>query len=333
MLADTLFFPPERSTFAGDVDGLFNFIYYLCLFFFVLIIAAMTYFAIKYCARPGHSEKPSPSHNESLEITWSVIPSILVGVIFFYGFTGYLNMREAPEDAYEIQVYAKKWQWSFKYPNGAETTELHLPAGKPVKFLEQSADVLHSFYIPAFRIKMDCVPGRYTSTWAIPNATTGSGISIDGHQPYHLFCAEYCGQQHSQMRALVYVHEPAEFEAWAEKEANFLETKPPAEAGAILFQRKGCVQCHSVTGDRSTKYLGPPLNGQWGTERDVIPRGSSTPEKVMMDENYVRESIRQPMAKIVQGRKPGMTVFTPSLLNDKQITAIIAYLKSLKDEK
>lgn len=330
ILADTMFFPPERSSVAGTVDGLFDFIYYLSLFFFVLIVGAMIYFVLKYYQRPGHTETPSPSHNEPLEITWSVIPSLLVGVIFFFGFTEYLNMREPPENAYEIQVIANKWNWLFRYPNGAESSDLHIPVDRDVKFLLQSQDVLHSFYVPAFRIKMDCVPGRYTWTWVKATETTGSGIDDSSHDPLNLFCAEYCGQKHSQMRALVYVHETAEFEQWAEKAANILENNTPEEAGEILFKRKGCAQCHSVDGDNSAKYAGPPLNGQWGTDRQVIPRGSSSPITVKMDENYVRQSIRQPNSEIVVGRKPGMTVFTPQLLKDEEITAIIAYLKTLK---
>ncbi|MFA8018479.1 cytochrome c oxidase subunit II [Bremerella cremea] len=333
ILADTMFFPPERSSVAGSVDGLFDFIYYLSAIFFVGIVFAMVYFVLRYYQRPGHKEEPSPSHHEVLEITWSVIPSLLVGVIFFYGFTGYLNMREAPENAYEINVRASKWNWLFVYPNGAESDELHIPVDRPVKFLLQSGDVLHSFYIPAFRIKMDCVPGRYTSTWVIATDTTeapdpNDENAKDGHLPMNLFCAEYCGEKHSAMRAKVFVHEPGEFDVWVEKAANILEGRSPAEAGEILFKRKGCAQCHSIEGDMSAKYAGPPLNGQWGTERKVTARG--TTETVTMDENYVRESIRQPNAKIVEGRKPGMTVFTPQLLKDDEITAIIAYLKSLK---
>ncbi len=330
ILADTMFFPPERSTVAGSVDGLFDFIYYLSAFFFVLIVGAMIYFVLRYYQRPGHKEQPSPSHNESLEITWSIIPSLLVGVIFYYGFTGYLNVREAPENSYEIQVVANKWNWLFRYPNGAESNDLHIPVDRNVKFLLQSEDVLHSFYIPAFRIKMDCVPGRYTSTWVNATETTGSGSEDASHEPLDLFCAEYCGQKHSQMRAKVFVHEPADFDQWAEKAANILENNTPVDAGEILFKRKGCAQCHSVEGVNSAKYAGPALNGQWGTERQVTPRGSSSPETVVMDENYVRKSIRQPNSEIVVGRKPGMTVFTPQLLKDEEITAIIAYLKSLK---
>lgn len=333
ILADassSMFFPPERSTFAGDVDRLFDFIYYLSAFFFVAIVAVMVYFVLRYRRRKGHVETPSASHNEVLEITWSVIPSILVGFIFFYGFTKYLDMREAPENAYEIQVIAKQWSWQFIYPNGADSDELHIPVGQPVRFVLQSSDVLHSFYVPAFRIKMDCVPQRYTSTWVIANETTGEGIEKDAHKPYDLFCAEYCGKDHSRMLAKVYVHEQIDFDLWLEGAANYLEGIPPEEGGEKAFKKKGCTQCHSVDGDNSAKYAGPALNGQWGTERNVIPRGASSPEAVVMDENYIRESVREPNAKVVVGRKPVMPVFTPQLLKDNEINAIIAYLKSLK---
>lgn len=339
LLADgssTFFFPPEESTFAGTVDGLFDFIYWLSAAFFVAIVAVMIYFVLRYHRRAGHVEQPSASHHDILEITWSVIPSILVGFIFFFGFTNYLNMREPPENAYEITVAAKQWSWEFFYPNGASSDELHIPAGRPVKFTLQSADVLHSFYIPAFRIKMDCVPQRYTYTWVVANRPTnednsdGDAKTNSDHKPYDLFCAEYCGQDHSVMITKVFVHEQGEFDVWVENAANYLEGLSPAEGGEKVFKKKGCTQCHSIEGDNSAKYAGPALNGQWGTERNVIPRGASTPEPVVMDENYVRESVREPNAKVVQGRKPVMPAFTPALLKDDEITALIAYLKSLK---
>ncbi|WP_233216345.1 cytochrome c oxidase subunit II [Blastopirellula marina] len=328
--SSSLFFPPEQSTFAGEVDGLFDFIYYLSAFFFVAIVAVMVYFVLRYHRRQGHVEQASASHNEVLEITWSVIPSILVGFIFFFGFTKYLDMREPPEDAYEIVVTASQWTWDFKYPNGATSNELHIPVGQPVRFVLQATDVLHSFYIPAFRIKMDCVPQRYTSTWVIAKDITGEGATNETHTPYDLFCAEYCGKDHSRMITKVYVHNQADFDVWLEAAANYLEGIPPEQGGEMAFKKKGCAGCHSVTGDASAKFAGPPLNGQWGTPRNVIARGSSSPESVVMDENYVRESVREPNAKVVVGRNPVMPMFDPQRLKDEEITAIIAYLKSLK---
>lgn len=331
ILADassTMFFPSQASTVAAEVDWLFNFIYYVSAFFFVLVVGVMIYFVLKYYRRPGHTEQPTPSHHEGLEITWSVIPSIIVGIIFYFGFTGYLNLREAPENSYEIQVISSQWKFTYVYPNGHSDTELHIPVNRPVRFLISSQDVLHSFFIPAFRIKMDAVPGRFTTTWVNATDVTGQGIDPNNHSPYDLFCAEYCGQQHSTMRSKVYVHESGEFEAWLEDAGNLLGKYPPEEAGKILYEKR-CQQCHTIDGTNPANKAGPTFKGAWGMERQVIPRGASAPETVVMDENYVLESIRQPNAKIVLGRNPGMPVFDTRQLKDEEIAAIISFFKTL----
>lgn len=330
LLADagsSMFFPSQSSTIASEVDWVFDFIYYLSVFFFVLVVAVMSYFVLKYYRRPGHTEEPSASHNEWLEITWSVIPSILVGVIFFYGFTGYLDMREAPEGAYEIQVVGSRWKWDFYYPDGTNTVnELHMPVNRPVRFLINSAkgDVLHSFFIPAFRIKMDSVPERFTTTWAEATHVTGHGINNEDHEPLDLFCAEYCGQQHSRMIGKVYIHEPAEFEAWLAKAGDLFADRTPLEVGEYIFKQR-CQQCHSTDGSRKT---GPSFQGSWGTERTVTPRGGS-PQTIVFDEEYVRESIREPNAKIAGGYSPGMPPFDSRMIDDRELAALITFLKSL----
>lgn len=325
MLAEAaggLFFAPSKSTFAPMVDSLFDIIYWISAFFFVLIVAVMVYFVMKYYRRPGHAPEASPSHNNALEITWSVAPSFLLVLIFVMGFTGYMDLRTPPDEAYEIHVQAKKWSWLFVYPNGAESSDLHIPVGRPVRFILESEDVIHNMFVPAFRTKMDCVPGRYNEIWVEATETTGTGIDPEGHEPLWLFCAEYCGRDHSNMRAHVYVHETGDFDAWLEKAANLYEGRTMAEVGELLYKRKGCISCHSIDG---TRKAGPSFKGGFGIEHKL-----ANGQEVVMDENYIRESIRDPRAKVVAGYEPVMPVFPSSRLSDKDITAIAEFIKTLK---
>lgn len=302
--------PPGVSTVARNVDWLFSFILAISVFFFLLIVVVMTLFVIRYRRREGVAAEPSPSHNTAVEVTWTVIPLILVIVIFFFGFKGFLDMTTPPANAYEILVDGQKWNWSFTYPNGYVDSSLHVPVNRPVRLVMTSADVIHSLYVPAFRIKSDVVPGRYSKAW------------FEATEPgeYELFCAEYCGTSHSDMIAKVVVHPPGEFEGWLDKASNFLETMTPVEAGQKLFQVRGCQQCHSVDGTGKT---GPSLLGVYG-RTEAMTDGSS----VVADENYIRESILEPMAKVVAGYEPVMPTYQ-GRLKDAEITAIIEYLKSL----
>ncbi|WP_116344535.1 cytochrome c oxidase subunit II [Blastopirellula marina] len=325
MLADAdggLFFGPANSTFAPMVDDLFDLIYWISAFFFVLIVGVMVYFVLKYYRRPGHGPQPSPTHNNTLEIAWSVLPSFLLVVFFVMGFTNYMSMRTPPDDAYEIHVQAKKWSWLFVYPNGAESSDLHIPVGRPVRFILESEDVLHNMFVPAFRTKMDCVPGRYNEIWVQAVNTTGTGVNPDDHKPHDLFCAEYCGRDHSNMHAFVYVYETGDFDAWLEKASNLYEGNTMVQVGEILYKRKGCISCHSIDG---TKKAGPSFKDSFGTAHKFTDG-----TEAVMDENYIRESIRDPRAKVVAGYQPVMPVFPSSRLSDKDITAIAEFIKSLK---
>ena len=308
--ANSSLFPKPSSTTAEQVDNLFYFILLVSVFFFAIIFGVMVLFLFKYRARPGESAERSPSHNNSLEVAWTVIPGIFVAGIFFWGFVGYLDMRQPPDNSYEIQVTAKKWSWSFTYPNGHVDNNLHVPQGRPVRLVMSSDDVIHSLYIPAFRLKMDVIPGRYTTTW-FESGSPGE---------YTLFRAEYCGTQHSNMLAKVVVHRSGEFEKWLEDAANFMETVTPAEAGEILYQRRGCIQCHSVDGSAKS---GPSFKDVFGTQQ-ALSDGSS----VNVDENYLRESILEPQAKVRAGYKPVMPTYQGQL-KDEEIAALIAYIKSL----
>jgi cytochrome c oxidase subunit 2 len=301
--------PPQVSTVAHSVDWLFNFILAISVFFFVLIVVVMIVFVLKYRRREGQTAEASPSHNTALEVTWTVIPVLLVIVIFFFGFKGFLDMATPPANAYEITVEGQKWKWSFTYPNGYVDENLHVPVDRPIRLVMSSADVIHSLYVPSFRIKMDVVPGRYSKAW------------FEATQPgeYDLFCAEYCGTGHSSMLAHVVVHPPGEFETWLDKASNFLETMSPVDAGRKLFQVRGCVQCHSMDGSAKT---GPTLLNVFG-RRENLSNGTT----ITVDENYIRESILEPAAQVVAGFEPVMPTFQ-GRLKDQEIMAIIEYLKA-----
>jgi cytochrome c oxidase subunit II len=307
----SVFFPQRASTDAVVVDEIFYFIFLISVIFFVLILGLMVVFVFKFRRREGEGPQPSASHSTSLEMVWTIIPTILVAVMFIWGFWGYMGMRQAPDNSYEIQVLAKKWAWSFVYPNGHIEPDLHVPVDRPIRLVMSSDDVIHSLFIPAFRLKMDVVPGRFTKTWFHATA-------IGEHQ---LFCAEYCGTQHSTMLAKVVVHPSGEFEKWLEDAANFLERMTPVEGGALLVQRRGCLQCHSLDGSAK---VGPTFQGSFGTSQPMV-----SGENVTVDENYIRESIMEPMAKIRAGYKPVMPTYKGQL-KDEEIAAIIAYIKSLK---
>jgi len=305
-----LWMPKAASTVAHEVDFVFQFVFWISVFFFVLIVALMVYFVIRYRVRDGVDAEKTATHNLGLELTWSGIPLVLALVIFYLGFKGFMDISTPPANAYEVLVTAQKWSWQFTYPNGYVDADLHVPVDRPIRLVMQSEDVIHSFYVPAFRIKRDVVPGRYNKTWF---EATDPGR-------YQVFCAEYCGTGHSSMLANVVVHRPGGFETWLEKASNFLETMSPVEAGRKLYTARGCAQCHSTDG---TVKTGPTFKGFFG--RAVTLSDGST---VVADEDYCRESMIDPHAKVVVGFEPVMPTFQ-GRLKDEEITCIIQYLKSL----
>jgi len=305
------FFPKRASTGAEAVDHLFFFILIIAVIFFLIIVGVMTLFVLKYRKPRGEEATKTATHSNLLEATWSIIPAILVAVIFFWGFIGFMDMGQAPGNSYEIQVVARKWSWEFTYPNGHLDNNLHVPVDRPVRLVMRSEDVIHSLYIPAFRLKMDVVPGRYNTTWF---EATEVG-------DYTLFCAEYCGTKHSMMLAKVVVHPSGEFERWLADAANYLERLTPVEAGEIVFKRRGCAQCHSVDGSAMT---GPTFKGIFDTEQSL-----ANGKKVTVNRDYIRESILEPLAKIRGGYKPAMPTYKGQI-RDEEIDALIAYIKELK---
>ena len=306
--------PPSMSAGAPDVDVVYNAIYWFCVVFFVVSMAVMFLFVMKYRRKKG-DKLHLPSDFTKLEIAWTVAPVFFIVALFHYGFRGYVRNAVAAPDALEIRVYGKQWLWEFEYPNGMrEIGTLHLPSNRSVKLIMSSDDVIHSFYIPEFRIKKDVVPGMYS---ALAFRTTSPGSA-------HVFCAEFCGTTHSGMLADVKIMEPKEFEDLL-KEGPKLEGTPE-EAGQKLFAKNGCVACHAVDG--VTKSPGPNLKGVYGRHEEFEATANYSGPGLEVDENYIKESIRKPQAKTVKGY--GGVVMPTFTLPDRQIDAIIAYLKTLK---
>ncbi len=307
----SFWFPAQGSTGAANTDWLFNFILWISIFFFVLVVGLMLTFVWNYRRRPGVEPERTATHHTPLELTWTIIPSILCVIIFYFGISGYMDVGNAPANAHEVQVTGQKWNWSFTYANGLVETELHVPLGEPTVLTMRSEDVIHSFYVPAFRMKMDVVPGRYSKLWFTPTEVG----------EYQVFCAEYCGTSHSRMLTRVVVQQPEQYEQWLKDVEEKNNSKDPVALGADLYKTRGCMQCHSVDGSRG---IGPTFKGLWGRQ-EHLSDGST----IAVDENYIHESIVEPMAKIVAGYAPVMPTFKGKL-KDKQISGIIAWIKTLK---
>jgi cytochrome c oxidase subunit 2 len=310
---ETLFMPPGKSTIAPEVDALFNFILYAGAVFFLIVLIGMIVFVTRYRRRGKDSLTPGIAHNFKLELLWSIIPTILVIIVFFWGFRVFMKMHVAPKDAFEVKVTGQKWFWSFDYPNGASTVnELVVPLGKPVKLLMSSKDVIHSFFVPDFRIKMDVLPNRYTMTW----------FEAPFSGEHNLFCAEYCGTSHSDMVGRVKVLGEREFNEWLESGIGTGEGMSLEDFGEQLYTSKACVTCHRIDG---AAHTGPSFLAIFGIQRSLAD-GSD----VEIDENYIRESILKPATKVVAGYQPVMPTYQ-GLLSNRQIDALTAYIKSLKE--
>jgi cytochrome c oxidase subunit II len=306
--------PRASSTVAGGIDWLFEVMVWLSVICALLILGAMIHFSIKYRATSRAANERvemSTDHNTTLEITWSVIPLIVVVALFVWGFKGYVDLRTMPKDAVEVRATGQKWKWIFEYPNGLTDDTLHAPVNTNVRVVISAVDVLHSLYMPNFRTKMDAVPGRYTELWF--NATE-PGV-------FPIFCAEYCGTSHSDMLANVVVHEPGGYEQYLEKAAEKIRAMPPVERGKLIYEKQGCATCHTIDG--STK-IGPSWKGVWG-KQETLTNGQT----VTVDENYIMDSVNDPQGKIVQGFPPSMPTYKGKL-KDYEIEGLIAFIKSLK---
>lgn len=305
--------PESSSTVSGSVDALFFYLVGVTIFFTILIAGMVIFFAIKYRRRTPF-EIPRPiAGSLKLETLWTVIPFVIAMSMFVWGADVYFKQYRMPRDTMDIYVIGKQWMWKLQHPTGQrEINELHVPVGRKVKLIMASEDVIHSFFIPEFRIKADVLPGKYTTLWF---EATKPGT-------YHLFCAEYCGTNHSGMIGSIIVMEPADFDNWLSGGAG---QQSPVAAGQNLFQNTlGCASCHGENGQGGR---GPALTNLLGSSVPIQGGGTVT-----ADENYVRESILNPTAKVVAGYQPIMPTFQGQV-SEEQLLQLIAYIKSLSPQK
>ena len=307
------FFPEAVTDYAVKVDNLYAAFFIISIFFIILIVSLAVAFTVIYRRKKvGQLAIKQISHHNALEIFWSVVPLMMVMVLFFIGFYQYLNSQIIPKDALEYKVTGRKWSWTFEYPREGLRIDdgiLVVPVNRSIKLLMTSADVLHSFYIPNFRIKKDTVPNHYTTLWFKANQLG----------EYQVFCAEYCGDQHSLMLAKIrVVSEKNYLEFLAEKKAEQSRFLPPRERGEKIYQQQ-CVTCHSLDG---LSKIGPSWLNLYNSER-VFNDGS----KAIADENYLKEAIQYPAKKIVKGYANAMPSYIH--LTDSEVEGLIEYIKSL----
>lgn len=307
----------KASNFVTGVDNAFMLILGISFFFLIGLTITMLYFIYKY----NNKKNPVATQIEGstkLEIIWTVIPVMLVLLMFYYGWAGWTPMKNPPKDTFNIKVIARMWNFTFEYANGKKTDTLFVPLNKAVKLELNSMDVVHSLYIPAFRIKEDVVPGRKKMEWFIPQK--------EGY--YDLFCAEYCGLNHSYMINQVKVMPQQQFDAWyvdTTKQVAAAATDSPTANGQRIMKNIGCFACHSIDG---SKLVGPSLKGIYGHAVTVVTGG--TERDVTADDEYIKRSIYDPNADVVKGFNKGMMLSYKGQLTDEDIAQIIEYLKTLK---
>ncbi len=313
------FLPQQASTFAKEIDTLYFVLWALTLIFSAIVGFLILFFVIRYKKGSNVSRANLVHTSHSLELAWSIIPLFLGLIIFAWGAKLYADVYKVPSNAKEVFVIGKQWMWHLQHSNGIrENNELHVPIGQPVKLTMISQDTIHSFFVPDFRIKRDVLPGRYTTVWF---QATKPGR-------YHLFCAEYCGMQHSLMGGWVYVMEPKDFEKWqnsnGQKPGDATMNTPTArqslsEQGAEIYQSVGCANCHAPQDNRR----GPSLYAIYGKKRQFVDGRTE-----IADRAYIRESILKPGEKITAGYENIMPVYDGQL-TEEQVNALIAYIKSL----
>lgn len=303
------FVPDSASTFSWKVDAVYFYLSGITLFFTLLISAILIFFVLRYRRRSPY-EIPRPiAGSHKLETLWSVIPFLIAMTIFGWASKVYFEQYSPPQNAVEVYVVGKQWMWKIQHSTGQrEINELHVPIGRKIKLIMTTEDVIHSFFVPAFRMKADVVPGKYTTQW-FEATKTGT---------YHLFCAEYCGMNHSGMIGSVIVMESREFDNWLSGNAA---SGTPASQGQQLFQSLGCASCHGQNGEGGR---GPTLAGVFGKKTQL-----QTGESVTVDEGYVRESILNPQAKLVAGFGAIMPTFQGQVRED-QLMQLVAFIKSLQ---
>jgi len=307
----------QASNFVQGVDTAFLVVLGISFFFLIGLTVVMIYFIYRY-NRKRYPVATQIHGSTKLEIIWTVVPFLLTLVMFYYGWAGWKPMTKAPKDAMEVTVYGRMWNFSFEYENGKRTDTLYLPKDKPVKLNLVALDVLHSFYIPAFRVKQDMVPNKENNfMWFEPQR---EGL-------FEIFCAEYCGLQHSYMYSYVKVMEESAFQSFIADTTKLAAAaiESPTATGKRIMQNIGCFACHSVDG---TKLVGPSFKGIWGEEQ-VVVTGKET-RKIIVDEEYIKRSIYDPNADIVEGFAKGLMVSYQGQLSEDDIASIIEYLKTVK---
>ncbi len=309
-MSDFPLFPAQASTIAWQVDALYGFLVLLTVVFCILVFGMVTIFAIKY-RRRSDDEQPEQNHgNLALELSWTIIPLFLALFVFLLGADVFFRIQRAPADPLEIYAVGKQWMWKIQHESGKrEINTLHVPKGQPVRLTMTSEDVLHDFFIPAFRVKNDVIPGRYTTLWF---EATQLG-------EFHIFCAEYCGTQHSGMIGKVIVMDPTDYHDWLMGASASDESM--VEAGQRQFQTLGCETCHKST----SSGRGPSLIGIY--DKPVTLKNG---QEVTVDVDYIRESILQPRAKIVDGYEPIMPIFEGQI-SEQSLLQIVSYIKSLTE--
>lgn len=309
----------QASNFVKGVDTAFLIILGISFVFLIVLTLTMIYFIYKYNRK--RNPKPTQIHGSTtLEIIWTVIPLVLVLIMFYYGWAGWKPMQKAPKDAMEITVYGRMWNFSFEYENGRRTDTLYLPKDKPIKLNLVAMDVLHSLYIPAFRVKQDMVPGKENNFMWFEPQKEGT---------YEIYCAEYCGLQHSYMYTYAKVLEDSTFQAFITDTTQIAASAElidsPAATGKRIMENIGCFACHTLDG---TKLVGPSYKGLWGSQRTV--QTGREERQVLVDEAYIRSSIYDPNADIVDGFAKGLMLSYEGQLSDDDISNIIEYLKTVK---
>ncbi len=304
------FFPTEASTMARDVDAIYLFLVALTAFFTALVIGVMIFCAIRF-RRKSDDEVPKPVFGSTvLEIVWSAVPFVITMGLFGWGSWIYFKYASPPADAMDVHVVGKQWMWKLQHPDGKrEINQLHVPVNQPVRLIITSEDVIHSFFVPAFRVKRDAVPGRYATAWF---EATKVG-------EYHLFCSQYCGNEHSKMIGTVIVMKPEDYDKWLRQDTQGgYET--PIKSGERMFSELRCDTCHNETDGGN----GPALAGLFGTQVNLSGGGS-----VVADESYIRESILDPKQKVVSGFKAVMPTFQGQI-SEEQVFELISYIKTLE---
>lgn len=303
----------NASTFVQGVDTAFIVILGISLFFLVGITAVMIYFVIRY----NKKRNPRPKDvkdNHKLEIIWTVIPTILVLIMFYYGWIGYTPMRKVPNGAITVKATGMMWAWDFEYENGKKSNLLVVPLGKPVKLELYSPDVLHSLYIPAFRIKEDVVPGINNMMW----------FQADKLGEYDILCAEYCGVRHSYMLSKVVVKNENEYTEWYNQVADTSAALEPV--GLQVLKKNACMTCHSTDG---SKIVGPSFKGIMGKSEKVLD-AAGTLSTITVDETYIKNAIYDPNLQVVEGYNKGMMISYKDRINEEEIKEIVKYLETLK---